>query len=71
MKEAECWPHQLIVYCDVTLLHNFLHKKKATVLLGEECKLLFHAHTLATWLLSLSAKNHDGEDKGPCDYQWL
>jgi hypothetical protein len=40
-------------------------------LIGEECKLLFHAHTLATWLLSLSARDHDGEDKGPCDYQWL
>jgi hypothetical protein len=70
MKEAECWPHQLIVYCDVTLLHTISHKK-ATVLPGEEYKLLFHAHTLATWLLSLSARDHDGEDKGPCDYQWL
>jgi hypothetical protein len=71
MKEAGYWPHQLIVYCDVTLLHTILHRKKATVLLGEEYKLLFHAHTLATWLLSLSARDHDGEDKGPCDYQWL
>jgi hypothetical protein len=50
---------------------QFLHRKKVTVLPGEECNLLFHAHTLATWLLSLSAKNHDGEDKGPCDDQWL
>jgi hypothetical protein len=45
--------------------------KKATVLLGGECKLLFHARILVTWLLSLNAKGCDGEGKEQCDYQWL
>jgi hypothetical protein len=38
MKEAECWPHQLIVYCDVTLLHTISHGKNLQSFRSETMK---------------------------------
>ena len=51
-------------------LHSH-NKEFGLTVLACEYKFLVHAHIPLTLLLFAGAKGHDGENKVPCDYQWL